>query len=204
MRLERTLKEVLEYIFQPGDVVRSLPTGKIYTVEETVHEGMKVYLLPRQQSDERLYNFAYQLLLVQMNDTNILKPTPEKPLIVKSGGTKDNPGYVAYWKGINYLFQITDSSADVSLLRICFEADLDRKAWKSFTGENPDITELTDELALLRPIIKNPAYNNSMMINIDGHQVFIKTNLNGIEKHCTWIHIDNCQLATCKDLQNAE
>ncbi len=65
MGLERTLKEVLEYIFQPGDVVRSLPTGKIYTVEETVHEGMKVYLLPRQQSDERLYNFAYQLLLVQ-------------------------------------------------------------------------------------------------------------------------------------------
>lgn len=66
------MKEKLEYIFKPGDKVMSIPTGKTYTVEESVHEGLKVYLLPRQFHDERLYNFAHELILIQ-TETKITK-----------------------------------------------------------------------------------------------------------------------------------
>ena len=82
------------------------------------------------------------------------KPEPPEPLIVKNGET-----LVAYWKGVDYLCM---KPSDYHGKDICvFRADLEsgfRKLigyWKSFTGPNPDIVELTDELAKLRPMIKD-------------------------------------------------
>ncbi len=70
---------------------------------------------------------------------------PEKPLIVKDGKT-----YVAYWEGVNYLW----TGKEGNMIPVFFHPKNQIfEAWKSFTGENPDITELTDELALLRPML---------------------------------------------------
>ncbi len=80
---------------------------------------------------------------------DVRKPEEEKPLIVKSGGT-----YVAYSKDVDYLCtaakwlegyrgKIRDEQLIIGYPGY----------WKSFTGENPDITELTDEIAKLRPMV---------------------------------------------------
>ena len=200
MGLERILKEVLEYIFQPGDMVRSLPTGKIYTVEETVHEGMKVYLLPRQQSDERLYIFACQLLLVQTKDTDIRKPEPEKPLIVKSGGSLEKPGYVAFWKGVDYLY-VGETSTEQPLFKNLENDIIKTWIWKSFSGLNPDITELTDEIAKLRPMIlyKASSFTYKLWGVNENHCILSDSNYS-----ISWRFIDKCRLATAEELKEID
>ena len=184
------MDESLEYIFQPGDVVRSLPTGKIYTVEETVHEGMKVYLLPRKEFNERLYNYAHELILIQeenSNNSDIRKPE-SKPLIVKSGET-----WAAYWKGIDYLYvgipgdfyfefkpmpEVLNSYGNMY------------KSWKPFS----DIT-LDDEIAKLRPVCKfyrdNMTWHNKLVYVDDNDYI----TANG---SC----YPNCRLATPNELNN--
>ncbi len=135
---------------------------------------------------------------------NIRKPELEKPLIVKSGGT-----YVAYWKGIDYLWTGKEGKIKIELTIgcipvLCSEAFSGRVApgWKSFTGENPDITELTDELALLRPMVGATVKVSQFMYILWGVK-----NGYGIFEHddsVLWICTDNCRLATAHELQGAE
>ncbi len=63
------------------------------------------------------------------------KHKPAEPLIVKSGET-----WVRYANGIN---------------SICLNPRGEKvmHLYRSFTGPNPDITELTDEIAKLRPMV---------------------------------------------------
>ena len=69
---------------------------------------------------------------------------PAEPLIVKSGET-----YVAYWEGVDYLMNDKwDSKPPFCIHNAGIET-----SWKSFTGPNPNIKKLTDEIAKLRPMI---------------------------------------------------
>lgn len=72
-----------------------------------------------------------------------------KPLIVKSGET-----WVAYWDGIDYLCSDPSHVEDfMDEIGIWDTIESLSENWESFTGDNPDITELTDGIALLRPIV---------------------------------------------------
>lgn len=82
-----------------------------------------------------------------------LKPEPEKPFIVKSGGT-----FVAYDKSVNYLCVKPWDYKNTDMKYIIGLGDED---WKPFTnekGEHVDkegkpILELTDEIAKLRSMV---------------------------------------------------
>ncbi len=127
---------------------------------------------------------------------DILKPE-EKPLIVKSGKT-----YTAYWECVNYLWTKSDTSP--TLLTISVNKQLYypgtlygyQEGWKSFTGENPDITELTDELALLRPMCKftrDGGTYTSILVYMD------------VNDYITYggACFSECRLATAHELQEA-
>ena len=139
---------------------------------------------------------------------DIRKPE-EKYLIVKSGGT-----WVAHWKGVDYLMMSPYWEDDSGFLpeerviqcfKVAFIEDFGtteryRKLWKSFTGENPDIKELTDEIAKLRPMIRYKV--SSFTYKLWGVN----------EKHCilsdlndsiSWRFIDKCRLATAHELREA-
>ena len=126
---------------------------------------------------------------------DIMKPEEEKPLIVKSGGT-----WVYDAEGINYICtkpHIYSKSGTLTL------NDFHSRIlhWKSFTGYNPEITELTDELALLRPMVKATVKASQFMYILWG----IKDDY-GIFEHddsISWINIKNCRLATAEELQEA-
>ena len=125
---------------------------------------------------------------------DIRKPE-EKPLIVKSGGT-----WVVYWE-VNYLCVKPVHYDDVLQWNNLDEIIKENpQHWKSFTGENPDITELTDEIAKLRPMIRYKV--SSFTYKLWGVN----------EKHCilsdlndsiSWRFIDKCRLATAHELQEA-
>ncbi len=125
--------------------------------------------------------------------TDIRKPE-EKPLIVKSGET-----FIAEWNGVDYLFQIQNSQADISLLKMLFEVDLKRNAWKSFTGDNPDITELTDEIAKSRPMVYvvkdyfQDFFSKLWGVDSDGSSIYYNCGVHAMHR--------NCRLATAKELQ---
>ncbi len=82
--------------------------------------------------------------------SELTKPEPAEPLIERSGKT-----WVAYWEGVDYL--LMDAELDYAdypkLLYGPKAQEIIKPIWKSFTGENPDITELTDEIAKLRPMV---------------------------------------------------
>ena len=83
-------------------------------------------------------------VICKMCMTDIQKPEPEKPLIVKSGGT-----WVAHWKDVNYLYAYNTVcrggrphfDPTYSGIRI-------NTQWKPFFK-----VELTDEIAKLRPMV---------------------------------------------------
>ena len=129
-------------------------------------------------------------------------PVPAEPLIVKSGET-----WVAYEKGIDYLCtypegmqtHIDNDGRDVypdgGVLVHFFKAH--PGSWKSFTGDNPDITELTDEIALLRPMVISlqDESNPEILIGVDPDE---KSGWHFTTFEDRW---DNCRLATAQELQ---
>lgn len=123
-----------------------------------------------------------------------------EPLIVRSGET-----WVAHWEGVDYLR--TESLVKILDKPCFFYTYLDKvntniiKEWKSFTGPNPDITELTDELAKLRPmvVIEKTKLYKLYAVNNDWEFPYLvdedSTLNSGLNR---WA---NCRLATAKELQ---
>jgi hypothetical protein len=124
---------------------------------------------------------------------DIRKPEPPEPLIIRSGNT-----WVAHFEGIDYLWTFRAKSTPP----IFWDKGAHRidRGWKSFTGENPDITELTDEIALLRPMVKD-ASEILMLIYSQGADLQITMNQkNGVDLFET----AGCLLATYHDLKEQE
>ncbi len=67
------------------------------------------------------------------------------------------------------------------------------KVWKSFTGENPDITELTDEIAKLRPMVMCPPGLKTIYA-VDQYEQVVTNGIGYFLKK-------NCRLATAQELQ---
>lgn len=117
-----------------------------------------------------------------------VKPKPIEPLIVKSGKT-----WVAYWEGVDYL-----CIKPVPYAIECLEHHGDElitnypEDWKSFTGPNPDITELTDEIAKLRPIIITNE-NQDILYGIRENVIILSYGND---------NVSDCRLATAKELSD--
>lgn len=118
------------------------------------------------------------------------EPEPEKPLIVKSGNT-----FVAYDKGIDYLcvkpiywVKILKDDVDFKPVEGFFD---DAVYWDPFSE-----IELTDEIALLRPIVKMgnfPCTLYGVIKNAEyPYLLYFKDNTFGT--------YENCRLATAKEL----
>lgn len=118
---------------------------------------------------------------------DIRKPEPEKPLIVKSGGT-----WVAHWKGVDYLALKPSQFGAVSRL-----ATWDELIEKVIIIPFSEIT-LDDEIAKLRP-----------MVIVTTDRVKMPSKLYGIIKDCaiifgwhsTDVYRQNVRLVTPKELQ---
>ena len=128
-------------------------------------------------------------------ETLIDKPEPAEPLIVKSGGT-----WIYFAEGINYICidpHIYTKSRPLNLNDFYSEII----HWKSFTGPNPDITELTDEIAKLRPIVRNTILIDCLY-TLYGVTCGMGI-VTGLEKPdlLRWIEMDHCRLATAQELQ---
>ncbi len=126
---------------------------------------------------------------------DIRKPEPEKPLIVKSGGT-----FVTEHEEINYLWTEQESPEDIGSI------DYDGKwkvhcGWKSFSEIEKE--GLTDEIAKLRPMVKD---SHSMSLYLLWG---VENNLYGIVERFngTWIGTEPTKylkLATPHELQEAK
>ena len=132
---------------------------------------------------------------------DIRKPE-EKPLIVKSGGT-----YAAYSKGVDYLctnpnpdYNLKDMVEDFNYLVKELGFSGTGTPWKSFTGDNPDITELTDELALLRPMVILNCETTYQLVHVQDEGLK-HIYANSEDRYYT---INKCRLATAHELQEAE
>jgi hypothetical protein len=132
--------------------------------------------------------------------TDIRKPE-EEPIIEKSGNT-----WVAHWKGVDYISTWTKAMgrfvADKSFKNCVIDKGYHGgiNVWQSFTGDNPDITELTDEIALLRPMVRygislKPLDQLVHVILNSSQQVFNEST----DKYTT---ITSGQLATVQDIRN--
>ena len=112
------------------------------------------------------------------------KPEPEKPLIVKSGGT-----WAAHFEGVDYLCIDPQIYSNATVLRD-WQLEMDLKHWKPFS----EIT-LDDEIAKLRPTIK---YGDRLFILFAVWDNVIYTN-----KDDYWMNnfADTVRLATPKELQ---
>jgi hypothetical protein len=136
---------------------------------------------------------------------DIRKPEPAEPLIVKSGET-----WVAHWEGVDYL--CTDPTFwEKTGIQVYRQTDKKGEQyikisnyWKSFTGPNPDITELTDDIACLRPMIVIDHFSTpcKLLAKIDGldfpYVVYDPQWENGLDK---WAEP---RLATAKELEEAK
>ncbi len=122
-------------------------------------------------------------------DSTIDKPEPAEPLIVRSGKTVvaedvDKINYICtdinHYKGVEaYINRWDFAKSDI---------------WKSFTGENPDITELTDEIAKLRPMVRSAITTEpSKMFGVNKDHVILYNGMH-FELSC-------CRLATASELK---
>jgi len=118
---------------------------------------------------------------------DIRKPEPAEPLIVKSGET-----LVKYENGVN---------------SICLNPEGEEiyHLYKSFTGPDPDIVELTDEIAKLRPIVMVRNHINNALVKTKLTYIESDSNLDDPYKYHTIIGPwPNCHLATAQELQESE
>ncbi len=110
-------------------------------------------------------------------------------MIVKSGET-----YAAYWNGVDYLW----TGKEGNMIPLFFHPiNQIFEVWKSFTGPNPDITELTDEIAKLRPMVKYVDFICQLVhVQEEGLlHIYDKPE----DKYHT---LSNCRLATTYELKN--
>lgn len=147
---------------------------------------------------------------------DIRKPEPAEPLIVKSGETivacVGNRNFICV-KNIQYWDEV------------CFESEkpvenvqwiLDNTSeWKSFTGPNPDIVELTDEIAKLRPIVMYSTEPRGIPVDFPDPFLLIAVTVKSEQiigipivrdgeldpDDVDAIHRDTIRLATAKELQ---
>jgi hypothetical protein len=88
---------------------------------------------------------------------------------------------------------------NIEMGRFLDDATGNAEIYKSFTGPNPDITELTDEIAKLRPMVhngrENKVYEKLIYIQEDAptDDRYIYHTVNGV--------FENRQLATAHELQ---
>ncbi len=120
-----------------------------------------------------------------------LTPEPTEPLIVKSGET-----WVAHWEGVDYLWMKPEGQ-EVVEFQIGYSGRDSFSYWKSFTGPNPDIVELTDEIAVLRPMVRDAA-EIVMLVYSKGEDYQVTMNLTDGEDLALTA---GCLLATAKELK---
>ena len=125
---------------------------------------------------------------------DIRKPEPVNPLIVKSNGT-----YVAYDKGVNYLWTGTlkelinlDNAIRHFTNFVINKTTITN--WIPFTDKNgKPILELTDEIAKYRPMVFRNGLNRlEILYGVNGDTIIYEYG-NG--------DITNCRLATPHELQ---
>ena len=130
---------------------------------------------------------------------NIYEQRPAEPLIMDSGDT-----IVCEWTdGINYL--CIDVEENIALMKAeheIFETIM-KLCWKSFTGPNPDITELTDEIAKLRPMVISEAFGKCKLYGIDFENDCILKPCNGV-KDLKYMGVRSVRLATAQELQDSQ
>ena len=144
------------------------------------------------ESEEDMKNFFSgkydDMTIKEFRERNI---EPAEPLIVKSGET-----WVVYWEEVDYLSFEKDIVWATGNTTELFLRQLKKGIWKSFTGPNPDITELTDEIALLRPMVISlqDESNPEILIGVDPDE---KSGWHFTTFEDRW---DNCRLATAQEL----
>lgn len=126
-------------------------------------------------------------------------PEPPKPLIVKDA-IRGGDTWVISENDIDYIYTGKNLWLSDSSFPYLHKGDNINNFiypdWKSFTGDNPDITELTDDIAKLRPMVRHK----------DGSTTPIK--LYGIEENQAIfippmsMFTKNIRLATAKELQD--
>ncbi len=127
---------------------------------------------------------------------DIRKPEPVDPLIVRSGET-----WVAHWEGVDYLWMIPKPKQnDYDVYAITEESIKNKLIWKSFTGPKSDITELTDDIAKLRPMVRTSThqtvvYEKLLYVQEDGaiDDRYVYHTVNGV--------FEDRRLATAKELE---
>lgn len=185
--------------------------GEYYTRKNVYLFGKEAISCPFCGADIRKYELKYcnsecgMRMSIQagscQNYTCIsAKPEPAEPLIVKSGETlvaKDVDG-------INYICTIKNLHKDnlnsihwIRYSPVYFKNSI---SWKSFTGPNPDITELTDEIAKLRPmvVIKETNIENIKILT------YIDDTLIQCRGVTYFKEIIDCRLATAHELQESQ
>jgi len=129
--------------------------------------------------------------------TDIRKPEPAKPLVVRSGRT-----WVAHWKGVNYLYCAECSSWKIEMAETSF-SNFTRghfiiDGWKPFS----EIT-LDDEIAKLRPLcrfISSDPWNPGQLTWIN---TLVYVDENDYMTRNGTSHTE-CELLTAKELQEEE
>ncbi len=144
--------------------------------------------------------------------TKSIDQTCAEPLIVKSGQT-----WVAHWEGVDYLHILSgnfdkfkspeDAWDHFRRFTVMSTAFTDR--WKSFTGPDPDIKELTDEIAHFHPvIIKDDNLKeiyNLWGVGIQSNHDFNMANIEEYpEGSLRWIETDRLRLLTAAEIKRVE
>jgi len=139
-----------------------------------------------------VYESFSQIIWCNSCNADIRKPEPEKPLIVKSGGT-----WVAHWKGVDYLLIMgTKKETPPSLFYTHTETTEVAGAWKPFSEIEKE--GLTDEIAKLRPIVVEDGYSFKYILwGIDTSACILADKTHSI----FWKNIEQISLATPHELQ---
>ncbi len=147
------------------------------------------------ESRHTVWLFTQEFNFCPFCGADIRKPEPAEPLIVKSGGT-----WVACWKEVDYLYG--EQYPDPKFAPPFFTTSRTiSPGWKSFTGPNPDITELTDDIAKLRPMVIS-SYDSKRLWKLLGVNEGTCFLISGNCTHMT-SGIYNTRLATAHELQES-
>lgn len=133
---------------------------------------------------------------------DIRKPEPAEPLIVKSGETWVT-SVTENGETIDYLYCAESLNWSIDQAETSFSnftrGHFIQEGWKSFTGPDPDITELTSEISRLWPMVSAGAEIGMLLFIIqDQGSVWILKD----DKDNALIHSSRMwKLATVKELQ---
>lgn len=158
-------------------------------MSKSIHEWMSAELY-RIDKSERIK--LIENLIAGNFEYHYRKLEPAKPLIVKSGNT-----WVAYYDGVDYLYlriknNIIDDDLEKNLLTSIKYPSIDTAPWKPFSE-----IELTDEIALLRPMVKIDGIPDKLYTLIYSENTTLYL-VNSITSHHRYFA--QCRLATAKEL----